>query len=169
MFGPASGSRYSKIWVRYPHLSPLLVNTAQSSSTARVRSPAPCIPAMRLIISQILLGELRHINKILYWPTRLHPARQVFLKEADTITSFFTPMLRLHPDKRTKASDLLHHNWLDGVLVQGEIDVTRHAEEGGDGRQGVVVSLLEGTCRPTQSFKAILDQSEADAMKPVQF
>ena len=29
------------------------------------------------------------------------------------------------------------------------------------------MSLLEGTCCPTQSFKAILDQSEADAMKPV--
>jgi len=38
-------------------------------------------------------------------------------------------MLRLHPDKLAKASDLVHHNWLDGVLVQGEIDVIRRAEE----------------------------------------
>jgi hypothetical protein len=59
---------------------------------------------------------------------RLHPARQVpFPKEeADAIASFLTPMLRLHPDKRAKASDLVHHNWLDGVLVRG--DVIRRAE-----------------------------------------
>ena len=54
----------------------------------------------------------------------------LFPKEgADAIASFRTLMLRLHPDKRAKASDLVHHNWLDGVLVQGEIDVIRHAEE----------------------------------------
>ncbi|KAG5640365.1 hypothetical protein DXG03_009028 [Asterophora parasitica] len=37
-------------------------------------------------------------------------------------------MLRLHPDKRAKAADLIHHRWLDGVVVQGEIDVIRRAE-----------------------------------------
>lgn len=50
--------------------------------------------------------------------TRLHPAQQV-----DTVASFLTPMLRLHPDQCAKASDLIHHNWLDTILPQGKIDV----------------------------------------------
>ena len=55
--------------------------------------------------------------------------KNLFPKEADVIALFLTPMLGLHPDKRAKASDLVHHNWLDGVLVQGETDVTRRAEQ----------------------------------------
>ena len=50
-------------------------------------------------------------------------------EQADEIASFLMPMLRLHPDKRAKASDLVHHAWLDGVIVQGEIDLIRRAEE----------------------------------------
>ncbi|KAI0816025.1 hypothetical protein BC628DRAFT_1152954 [Trametes gibbosa] len=45
------------------------------------------------------------------------------------IASFLNPMLRLHPDKRAKASELTHHAWLDGIAVQGEIDVIRRAED----------------------------------------
>ena len=45
------------------------------------------------------------------------------------IASFLNPMLRLIPEKRAKASELIHHAWLDGVVVQGEIDVIRRAEE----------------------------------------
>ena len=85
-------------------------------------------------------------------------------------------MLRLHPDKRAKASDLVHHNWLDGVLVQGEIDVIRRAEEdearrrrreaaGGVGNAGV--GGVRGDMSPHSRLAAALDQSEADAMKPV--
>ena len=38
-------------------------------------------------------------------------------------------MLRLHPDRRAKASELIHHNFLDGIVVQGEIDVIRRMEQ----------------------------------------
>lgn len=38
-------------------------------------------------------------------------------------------MLRLHPDKRAKASELIHHAWLEGVVVQGELDLIKEAEE----------------------------------------
>ena len=48
--------------------------------------------------------------------------------DADALSAFLTLMLRLHPDKRAKASDLVHHNWLEGVIVQGEIDVFRRLE-----------------------------------------
>lgn len=50
-------------------------------------------------------------------------------EQAELIASFLTPMLRLHPDKRAKAYDLIHHKWLEGVVVQGEIDLIRKKEE----------------------------------------
>lgn len=43
--------------------------------------------------------------------------------------SCLTPMLRLQPDKRAKAAELVHHAWLDRVVVQGEIDSIRRTEE----------------------------------------
>jgi serine/threonine-protein kinase SRPK3 len=121
-----------------------------------------------------ILGELRHINQLRYWPLNcvLHD-KYLFPKgEADEITSFLTPVLRLHPDKRTKASDLVHHNWLDGVLVQAEGDVTRRAEEDEARRRrreaaGSDMASTGGDIDPNSNLKAILDQSEADAMKPV--
>lgn len=39
------------------------------------------------------------------------------------LESFLQPMLHLHPEKRTSAQDMLAHEWLNGVIVQGEIDV----------------------------------------------
>lgn len=100
-------------------------------------------------------------------------------------------MLRLHPDKRAKASDLVHHNWLDGVVVQGEIDVIRRAEESEkirrdtsapettssapNGTSSEVTSMedpqstLGGVATTSRQKKRLsaLTQSEADAMKPV--
>jgi hypothetical protein len=38
-------------------------------------------------------------------------------------------MLRLHPDQHAKASGLVHHDSLDGILAQGEIDVIGRTEE----------------------------------------
>ena len=126
------------------------------------------------MLGLILLGELRHINKLRYWPLDcvLHDKYLFPKAEADAIASFLTPMLRLHPDKRAKASDLVHHNWLDGVLVQGEIDVIRRAEEDEARRRrreaaGGDMASTGGDMSPNSKLKAILDQSEADAMKPV--
>ena len=106
----------------------------------------------------ILLSHLQHINKLWHGPLDciLHD-NSIFPKEADAITLFLNPMLGLHPDKCAKASDLIHHNCLDGVLVQGKTNVTRRVEQdemrGGGGRcyiywRGHVTQL-----------KAILDQS----------
>jgi len=63
-------------------------------------------------------------------------------------------MLRLHPDKRAKASDLMHHNWLEGVVVQGERDVIRRAEE-------------EEKSRKDGSVHETVVEGDEDAMKPV--
>jgi len=72
-------------------------------------------------------------------------------------------MLRLHPDKRAKASDLVHHNWLEGVLVQGEIDVIRRLEIDEAAKRG----LEREQQQPSSRESRLLDQSERDAMKPV--
>ena len=39
------------------------------------------------------------------------------------LESFLVPMLQLNPDKRASAADMLAHEWLQGVVVQGEIEV----------------------------------------------
>lgn len=126
---------------------------------------------MSILITQ--LGELRHINKLRYWPLEavLHDKYLFPKEEADAIGSFLTPMLRLHPDKRAKAGDLFHHNWVDGVVVQGEIDVIRRAEEDEARRKQQEAAGGDesgGDLSPNSKLKAALDQSEADAMKPVE-
>jgi len=74
-------------------------------------------------------------------------------------------MLRLHPDKRAKASDLIHHNWLEGVLVQGEIDVIRRLEMDEAAKR---IGLEREQQQPdSRESSRLLDQSERDAMKPV--
>jgi serine/threonine-protein kinase SRPK3 len=53
--------------------------------------------------------------------------------EAKHLESFLQPMLHLNPDKRATARDMLDHEWLRGVVVQGEIEAhllqTGEAEE----------------------------------------
>lgn len=63
-------------------------------------------------------------------------------------------MLQLHPERRAKAFELVHHTWLDGITVQGEIDIVRRAEE-------------EEAARRKSTEQISLDADEVDAMKPV--
>lgn len=131
----------------------------------------------RLIL--FLSGELRHINKLRYWPLNdvLHQKYLFPRTEAEALANFLSPMVRLHPDRRAKASELIHHNFLDGIVVQGEIDVIRRMElEEAEKKQiygepnGVVTIAQE-----TESVEVVqeqpvtsLDQSVRDAMKPVE-
>lgn len=56
--------------------------------------------------------------------------RYVLPKEhADAMSAFLAPMLRLNADERPSASELVHHTWLDGIVVQGEEQLIRQAEE----------------------------------------
>jgi len=100
-------------------------------------------------------------------------------------------MLRLHPDERAKASEVIHHSWLDGVVVQGEIDVTRRAEEeeeeldadGGTGGAGEGAGMKEhapmraavvpeagektkSTVSPDSSDNSGVNNSPGDAVGP---
>ena len=90
--------------------------------------------------------------------------------------SFLIPVLRLHMDKRAKASEL-HHNWLNGVIMQGEVDVIRWAEEeaqkgeaavtGRDEERDEVSGAGPGGRMTHRRRISVLSQSEVDAMKPV--
>jgi serine/threonine-protein kinase SRPK3 len=62
-------------------------------------------------------------------------------------------MVRLNPEKRAGAGELVHHRWLDGIVVQGEVDVIRRAEEEEARRRS-----------PQSSAPAVTD---IDALKPV--
>ena len=107
-------------------------------------------------------GELRHINKLRFWPLEdvLHDKYEFTREIAQTIASFLSPMLRLNPEKRAGAGELVHHRWLDGTVVQGEIDVIRRAEEEEARRR-----------QPSSSTGSGLSQlgagPEVDALKPV--
>ena len=124
------------------------------------------------------LGELRHINKLRYWSLDavLHDKYLFRKPEADAIASFLTPMLRLHPDRRAKASELVYHNWLDSVVVQGEIDAIRRAEDDEARRKDILADNWSGPGTTTGSGArhghrrrvSAVEQSEQDAMKPVE-
>jgi len=111
-----------------------------------------------------MLGELRHINKLRFWPLEavLHDKYLFPKEEADAIAAFLSPMLRLFPDRRAKASDLIHHQWLEGIVVQGEIDIIRRAEEEEAARRRHAQLSITGR------NESPVGKSDADAMKPVE-
>ena len=104
-----------------------------------------------------LTGELRHISKLRFWPLEdvLHDKYEFSRDTAQTIASFLNPMLRLHPEKRAGAGELIHHRWLDGVVVQGEMDVIKRAEE------------ADRRARGSEPEAAAPGEPDMDALKPV--
>lgn len=42
--------------------------------------------------------------------------------DAEELTSFLLPMLHYYPDSRATAAELVRHSWLEGVVVQGEME-----------------------------------------------
>lgn len=171
LFDPASGSRYSKDDDHIAQIMELMGEIPKSIAFSGKYS------------SEFFnrKGELRHINKLRYWPLEaVLNDKYLFPKtDADSLASFLTPMLRLHPDKRAKASELIHHNWLDGIVVQGEIDVIRRAEQeeaervAAQRRTSSRDSATGSKSRSREKRKraggagAALDVDEIDAMKPV--
>ncbi|EJD06157.1 kinase-like protein [Fomitiporia mediterranea MF3/22] len=181
LFDPASGSRYSKDDDHIAQIIELIGEFPKSIAFSGKYS------------SEFFnrKGELRHIQKLRFWPLEavLHDKYLLPKEQADEIASFLTPMLRLHPDKRGSAAELVHHSWLDGVLVQGEVEMIRQAEEedlrrraaaaqqqqaqGGAG-SGMVRSISaavgsEGRARLAlaNERQQIEELHDADALKPV--
>ncbi|KAJ7599022.1 kinase-like protein [Mycena floridula] len=180
LFDPASGSKYSKDDDHIAQIMELMGEMPKPLSLGGKYS------------SEFFnrRGELRHITKLRFWPLEavLHDKYLFPTEEAEALASFLAPMLRLNPDKRAKAGELVHHKWLDGVAVQGEIDVLRRIEEdearkragistspsgnsftlslsGGD--NDPTVDLTDKERRRLSAFARAQAQSEKDAMKPV--
>ncbi|KAG8729147.1 serine/threonine protein kinase, CMGC group [Ceratobasidium sp. 428] len=138
-------------------------------------------------------GELRHIHKLRFWPIEsvLHDKYLLPRADADMIGSFLTPMMRLNPEKRARAADMVNHAWLEGIVVQGEIDLillAEAAERKERGRSGVR-ALSRGTPSgsksksgskggsqprrpsgprdPITNVQAMNEAAAVDAMRPV--
>ncbi|KAF8555448.1 kinase-like protein [Imleria badia] len=154
LFDPASGSRYSKDDDHIAQIMELIGEFPKAIAFSGKYS------------SEFFnrKGELRHINKLRFWPIEsvLHDKYLFPKEEADGISAFLSPMLRLFPDRRAKASDLIHHQWLEGIVVQGEIDIIRRAEEDeATRRRNVQLQITGGNENP-------IPKADADAMKPVE-
>ena len=70
-------------------------------------------------------GELRHINRLRFWPL-ISVLKEKYLMEAadaELLSSLLVPMLHYYPDSRATAAELAKHPWLDGVVVQGELEI----------------------------------------------
>jgi len=154
LFDPASGSRYSK---DDDHIAQIMELVGEIPKTIAFSGKYSSEFFNRK-------GELRHINKLRFWPLEsvLHDKYLFPKEEADAIASFLSPMLRLYPDRRAKASELVHHQWLEGIVVQGEIDVIRRAEEEEAARRRHSQRQITG------GEESPVRKSDADAMKPVE-
>lgn len=62
-------------------------------------------------------GKLRHIKSLRFWglPEVLQQKYHMHPVEAMNLASFLEPMLRLLPEKRAPAHELLNHPWLRGL------------------------------------------------------
>ncbi|KAI5117329.1 hypothetical protein M0805_008737 [Coniferiporia weirii] len=178
LFDPASGSRYSK---DDDHIAQIIELVGEFPKSLAFSGKYSTEFFNRK-------GELRHIQKLRFWPLEavLHDKYLLPKEQSDLIASFLTPMLRLYPDKRARASELVHHAWLDGVIVQGEIELIRRAEEeellrreterkmalAGVGAISMAASASvgsEGRARLARAEQRhqFEEQRDADALKPV--
>eukprot|EP00928_Gymnodinium_smaydae_P097000 TRINITY_DN8682_c0_g1_i3.p1 TRINITY_DN8682_c0_g1~~TRINITY_DN8682_c0_g1_i3.p1 ORF type:complete len:316 (-),score=81.94 TRINITY_DN8682_c0_g1_i3:101-1048(-) len=64
-------------------------------------------------------GQLRHIKSLRYWGLAdvLQQKYNMHPFEAKNLASFLTPMLKLSPEERGTAKDLLCHPWLRGLAA----------------------------------------------------
>ncbi|EPQ50731.1 kinase-like protein [Gloeophyllum trabeum ATCC 11539] len=159
LFDPASGTRYSKDDDHIAQIMELMGEFPKSVVFSGKYSHEFFTRK----------GELRNIQKLRFWPLEavLHDKYLLPKEEADTIASFLTPMLRLHPEKRAKASELIHHHWLDGIVVQGEIDVIRRVEELEAQRRRMLEEASKRRSSGSESEQPHVEVKDADAMKPV--
>lgn len=75
-------------------------------------------------------GDLLHIHRLRYWPLIqvLQDKYLIPFQESNELSSFLLPMLRFDRFKRASARDCLLHQWLQGVLIQGEIEMMQRKE-----------------------------------------
>ncbi|PWZ03663.1 kinase-like protein [Testicularia cyperi] len=151
LFDPAAGTKYNKDDDHVAQIIELLGDFPKSLAFAGKYSAD--------IFNR--RGELRHIHKLRFWPL-ISVLQEKYLmpySEANELSSFLLPMLRLHPEKRAGARELLDHTWIEGIVVQGEIEKAMR-------QAGIDVDALTSGS-PGRSLPPGLTPSEADALKPV--
>ncbi len=127
--------------------------------------------AHALYVSLPSQGELRHIHRLRFWPliSVLQEKYLLPFEEANKLSSFLLPMLRLHPERRALSKELLVHQWLEGVVVQGEIELAQKqqrqrllAAAGGAGGQSGDTAMSDGQVGQVDD-----EETMEDALKPV--
>ncbi|SNX85196.1 related to dis1-suppressing protein kinase dsk1 [Melanopsichium pennsylvanicum] len=152
LFDPAAGTKYNKDDDHVAQIIELLGDFPKSLAFAGKYSAD--------IFNR--RGELRHIHKLRFWPL-ISVLQEKYLmpyNEANELSTFLTPMLRLHPEKRAGARESLDHSWIDGIVVQGEIEQAMR-------QAGIDVDALVASSPSGRSLPPGLTPSEADALKPV--
>ncbi|WRT68222.1 uncharacterized protein IL334_005198 [Kwoniella shivajii] len=73
-------------------------------------------------------GELRHISRLRFWPMTSVLKEKYLMEQEDAelLSSFIMPMLHYYPDSRATAAELVNHPWLNGVVVQGELEMAQN-------------------------------------------
>jgi serine/threonine protein kinase len=71
----------------------------------------------RILASEFVAGELRHIHTLKPWPLRRVLIEKYVYSpsEAEAMNSFLLPMLAINPRDRSRAADMLDHEWLDDI------------------------------------------------------
>lgn len=125
LFDPAAGSKYNKDDDHIAQIIELLGDFPKSLAFSGKYSAD--------LFNR--RGELRHIHKLRFWPiiSVLQEKYLMPFEDANQLSSFLLPMLRLQPEKRSGAKEALEHSWLDGILVEGELELMRkqHLANGG--------------------------------------
>lgn len=79
--------------------------------------------------------------------------------EAEILSSFLMPMLHYYPDSRASASELVNHPWLQGVVVQGELEMEERKRTGADVASGAA-SAAAAKSTPASNGKEKKDKKE---------
>ncbi|KAL0572618.1 serine/threonine protein kinase, CMGC [Marasmius crinis-equi] len=116
-------------------------------------------------------GDLRHISTLRPWPLHsvLHEKYRFRKSAAERIAAFLLPMLVLHPEKRASAGEMVMHRWLEGVVVQGELDVMRLMDEieGEEAIEGEGNPTADPQMEQEQGFWRSAKHGTASAAAPV--
>ncbi|TIC52716.1 kinase-like protein [Wallemia mellicola] len=113
LFDPQAGSKYGKDDDHMAQIMELLGNIPKEFINGKY--------SLDLFNRR---GELRRIHKLRYWPLD-RVLREKYLmskEEAETLTSFLLPMLEINPELRVQPKDLLEHEWIHGIITDGEIE-----------------------------------------------
>ncbi|EIW67425.1 hypothetical protein TREMEDRAFT_33616 [Tremella mesenterica DSM 1558] len=115
-------------------------------------------------------GELRHINRLRFWPLESVLKEKYLMdpEDAHLLATFLSPMLHYYPDSRATAAEMVKHPWLEGVVVQGEIELAlreRREVLPNSGKDGKSTSQMEDPKVVTSFEKNKDNHVDGDSVK----